>query len=280
MADLELELRALGAELAVPAGEGLVARVRERVAAGPAPSRPWWSRVLPSPRPVRRAVVVAIVLVLVVATVVGAAALGLPGLRIIFGPEATPTSSAGQVPSPTTEASPGEPSAGSTDPGLGSGLGLGPPLPIDDLDATVPFEVLQPTDPRLSGPAVARWEPDLGDGQLTLLWPASAELGETLAPGVGLLLTQTPGGTDAELIEKSIRPRGAAEPVTVDGAPGFWLSGPPHEFIWWQATDGTYVEDSRRTVGDTLVWSAEGMLYRLETALSRDAAIEIAESLE
>jgi hypothetical protein len=39
------------------------------------------------------------------------------------------------------------------------------------------------------------------------------------------------------------------------------------------------VSDSRRWVGDTLLWTDGGTTYRLETALGRDAAIRIAESL-
>jgi hypothetical protein len=276
MPDLELELRALAGDLAVPAGDRLPAVVRDRVAALPVPSGGRrWTRFLIGGGPLRRAAIVAIALILVLVTVAGAAVLGLPGLRIIFGPAGSaspespvtsPSSSAG-IRSPTPPAE------------LDAGLGLGDPIALDAIAGVVPFEVRLPSDARLGRPEIARWDPTLGGGQLSLLWRATPDLPETTAEGVGALLTETPGGTDEELILKSIRPNGTAEPVTVDGAPGFWLTGPPHGFIWWRAVDGQYVEDSRRTVGDTLVWSVGGMLYRLEIELGRDAAIEIAESI-
>ena len=285
MADLERELRALGADLAVPAGGDLPAAVRDRIAALPVPARDrWWTR-FPTGGPARRAVLVAIALILILATVAGAAVLGLPGLRIIFGPAASVAPSV--VASPTLAASPaagpssgpGSSSPGPSDATLGAGLGLGEPLALEAAHGTVPFAILLPTDVRLGDPEVAWWEPDVGDGQLTILWRATPDLPATQVAGVGALLTETPGTTDDGLIEKSIGPSGTAEPVTVEGQPGYWLTGPPHGFVWWRSVDGEYIEDSRRTVGDTLVWTSDGMLYRLETELGRDAAIEIAESL-
>jgi hypothetical protein len=290
MADLELELRALGAELAVPRGDELPGLVRARIAVAPAPTADsetgagfdsLWRRLIPGGGPARRAVLVAIALVLVLAAVAGAAALGLPGLRIVFGPAATPT--IGGTPSasasPSGSAGPGG-SPGSTDPMLGTGLGLGEPVDLEALADTVPFPARLPTDRRLGEPAVAWWEPTLGDGQLTILWRSRPGLPETTVTGVGALVTETPGTTDDGLIEKSVTPGGTAEPVTVDGQPGYWLTGPPHGFVWWRAADGEFVEDARRRVGDTLVWTDGGMLYRLETELGRDTAIEIAESMD
>jgi hypothetical protein len=40
------------------------------------------------------------------------------------------------------------------------------------------------------------------------------------------------------------------------------------------------IDDHHRVVGDTLVWTADGVTFRLESALGMDAAIRLAESLE
>src|SRR3712207_7864772 len=42
-----------------------------------------------------------------------------------------------------------------------------------------------------------------------------------------------------------------------------WISGEPHLF-WYLAPDGTFIEESRRVVGNTLAWERDGILYRIE----------------
>jgi hypothetical protein len=39
------------------------------------------------------------------------------------------------------------------------------------------------------------------------------------------------------------------------------------------------VFDSRRIVGDTLLWARDGITYRLESALGMDAAVRLADTL-
>ena len=66
---------------------------------------------------------------------------------------------------------------------------------------------------------------------------------------------------------------------SVDGARGYWIDGPPHFFMYIDA-NGDPVDDSRRLVGDTLIWTDGDVTFRLESSLGRDRAIELAESLE
>jgi len=56
------------------------------------------------------------------------------------------------------------------------------------------------------------------------------------------------------------------------------LSGAPHEFFYVNA-DGTVDSETIRLAADTLVWSAGGITYRFESALSRDAAVAVATSM-
>jgi hypothetical protein len=67
--------------------------------------------------------------------------------------------------------------------------------------------------------------------------------------------------------------------VKVDGHDGFWISGEVH-FFFYERPDVGYVDDGRRWVGDALVWYDGTATYRIESALGRDATIEIAESIE
>lgn len=273
MADLERELRAIGDALFVPSGSSLTADVRARILELPAPDRRRrWERPSLGRVAWRRAVLLAAALLLALAAVAGAATLGLPGLRILFGPAATASPSSIAV-SPTPTASRPSPSGA-----LGTGLGLGAPIALEATDAVVPFGIAVPTDPRLGELEIVWWDPSLGDGQVALLWKARPGLPAIDDSGIGAILTQARGRTDEVLIRKVLGQGATAEPVSVAGAPGFWISGPPHEFFY-ETPEGKVVADSRRVVGDTLAWWRDGNLYRLESALGRDAAIEVAESM-
>ena len=43
--------------------------------------------------------------------------------------------------------------------------------------------------------------------------------------------------------------------------------------------DGEFIDDSRRLVGDTLAWERDGVLYRIEGAITLERALEIAASM-
>jgi len=266
---LEDGLRRLGADLVIPAGSGMEALVRARLVAAGRHGRPgrWRGWLAGGPR-VGRVAVLAASLVLLVAAVAGAATLGLPGLRIVFGPVETPVAASGPAASP-----------GATTPRpLGDGLGLGSTAPLEGLDAIAGFHVAIPTGPRLGAPARAWWDPTLGHGQIALVWASGAGVPPIDGSGIGAILTESPGRTDEGFVQKVLGPGSTLEPVTVGGAPGFWISGEPHEFLYL-TPDGEVVQDSRRVVGDTLTWWVDGILYRFESGLGRDASIRVATSL-
>jgi len=83
---------------------------------------------------------------------------------------------------------------------------------------------------------------------------------------------------DAEWIEKLIHNGTEVETVAVGDAPGYWIEGERH-FLAYRAPDGTRIEDSIRVVGNTLLWTRDGVTYRLEGELTRDEAIELAGTL-
>ena len=217
-------------------------------------------------RPARRALLLAIGVLIALAALAGAAGLGLPGLRIFFGggPASPPPSL-----EPSRSPSPGGP---------GAGLHLGDPitLPDDALDATAGFHVLRPTDP-LTGPPDATYIDAGKGGQVSLVWASRSDLPDTLEPDVGLLLTEFRGTVDAAFFSKVAGSDTRVESVRVNGRAGFWLSGAPH-FFFYSGPSGV-VQDDRRWVGDALVWSDGAITYRLESALGREVTIRIAQSL-
>jgi hypothetical protein len=270
---LELALTDLTGAIAFPGpSPDFAARVRTRIEAAPLPAEPaWlrWRRWASAPggaRPVRRSLLIAVALLLVAATVAAAIGLGLPGIRILFGPPPSTTPTATVRPSrPTASLAPG------------ARLGLGEQVAIVDLATRASFPIRYPTDP-LAGPPDSAWIDPRKAGQVALVWRTGPELPATVDPGVGMLLMQFNGRFDEGMITKLIDSGTDVERVSVGGNPGFWITGDLH-FFFYEDASGTVIDDSRRWVGDTLLWNEGGLTYRLEASLGQEAAIRIAESL-
>lgn len=253
--DLEARLADLATALAFPATPDLAASVGSRLRA-PLP-RPRLIR-----RSVRRSLLLAAALALLVAAGAFAVRFGLELLSIEFGP--VPTA----LPSPSPRA------PGAT----GAGLGLGEVLALEDAEARAAFDLLVPSalgppDAVYLGGATLR-------GQVAFVYAPREDLPPSdLLSGAGLLITQNRGGADDGLAFKLVQTgQATVSQVDVDGAPGVWISGPPH-FFWYLAPDGFSIEESRRLVGETLAWEREGVLYRIEGAITVAQALEIARSM-
>ncbi len=279
-------LRGIGAALAVPSGgdaglPDIAARVLARIvvdktihAAPPRGSR--WSGIT---RPfaglgrVRRGLVLAVVLLIAIAATAGAVGLGLPGIRIILGP--VPSAGPSSVPTviPTTSMSPGVLVA----PGASLGLGmLVLPADLDRLTApdVLGFTVQLPADPEVGAPGATY----IDGARVTTAWPSGPGLPATETPSVGLVLSQFRGSIDPGYFGKIVGAGTTVERVDVDSASGFWITGDLH-FFFYEDPDGRIVEESRRFVGDTLVWTVDDVTYRLETATGLERALAIAMSL-
>ena len=272
-AGLELALRDLTQSVAwpeatlAPQGPDLAARVRARIVAeGPArrplARSPW--------RPARRALVLALAALLVVAAVAAAVAFGVPGIRLMFG---TPPGTSPPVASPA--GSPAAPT-GAPNEGPGATLELGDAVPLDDIDEHAAFPVRLPTDP-LPGQPDTAWITDRGE--VTFVWGASETLPPTVDPGIGLLITEFRGRQAPETISKIINSGTNVVRTTVGGSTAYWIDGDPH-FSFYVTPEGDTIEETRRWVGDALIWAEGHVTYRLETSLGRETAIRIAESME
>jgi hypothetical protein len=269
---LESALVDLGAALAFPTpAAGFAERVTARIGAShvvPHASQGWRRWLAPpATRPVRRAILLAIALVIIVAAVAGALGLGLPGIRLFLGPAPTTTPAASLAPSGSpTPASPSGPP--------GSSLGMGRPVSPAGLSSAVPFAPRLPADARVGPPDAAY----LDSGRLSLVWAPRSSLPATLEPGVGLVLTEFRGRTDPGYFQKSIDSGTTVETVSVSGQQGFWIDGVPH-FFFYVDENGVTQDESRRFVGKVLIWTSGDLTLRLETSLSRDEAIAIASSI-
>ena len=165
--------------------------------------------------------------------------------------------------------------ASSATPGaLGQVLGLGTRLPLDEAERLAGIDSILPTDPAIGPPDGAF----LLANRVALVWPERPGLPADPSSGVGLLISEFRGEVTQGIYDKYLDSDAQLTPVTVNGNRGYWISGPPHFFAYVDP-NGRVVEDSRRVVGDTLIWADGDVTYRLESRVGMEEAIRLAESL-
>jgi hypothetical protein len=263
---LEDVLRAVGEQIESPDSSAVAERVGARLAERPAlrlvSSRRALRPVVRVPR-WQRAVAIAAAVALLASGVLAlsprarravADFLGLRGERIKVVPSL--------VPSPAP---------------LGTSLQLGQVTTVADAQAKVPFTIQAPSVPGLPVPVVY-----LGfafpDGQVSFVYPPGPELPAVGTSGVGMLLTEFRGRVDREFIEKFIAAGTSIQTVSVDGAPGYWISGGVHEIVYLDP-DSVPISSTLRLAGNVLLWQRGDVTLRIESTLSLDQALAIARSV-
>jgi hypothetical protein len=84
--------------------------------------------------------------------------------------------------------------------------------------------------------------------------------------------------TVREVIFKKVAAGTDIAPVRIDRRQGFFLSGQPHEFGYFDR-NGQFQEEIVRLAGNTLVWERGPLTLRLEADINREEALEIARSV-
>ena len=155
-------------------------------------------------------------------------------------------------------------------------LDLGSPIPIAD---ALTFDRPSVLLPASLPPPDGAFELGADDRRIvSLAWRASQ--GDPVLEGTDTFLTlmAVPGTTEEPLIAKAAGPDTRLEPIDVNGDRGWWITGAPHEIMVLRP-DGDIDVLRAAVVGDTLVFSRDGTLYRLESALGKEATLEVARSL-
>ena len=145
-------------------------------------------------------------------------------------------------------------------PGAVAVRGLGERIPLSHARAAASFRALLPAPPATAA-YVAR---DVAGGRVTI------------ADGP-LLITEF-RGTTGPYLQKLVGPGTGTRRVSVDGAPGLWISGTEHELFFTDA-DGMVRTDTARLAGNVLLWQRGPLLLRVEGARSLAAALREARSL-
>jgi hypothetical protein len=254
--ELERTLSDIGTRLDAPKRDlwpAVRARIVERQA------RPWWARLGLDGRalaPIATTLAVILVAAFLLTPDLAARAaevLGLPGAQIFRVPT-TPT------PMPTTGAYvsfPGQRAAS-----------------VAEATRLAGFTVREPA---ALGPADEIYV-ELAPLRVTLVYRTRQGLPVTALPGVSALIVEFKGSLDAPILGKAIGPGTTLEAVPLSsGSAAYWLAGQPHQFFYRDSV-GNIQPDTLRLAGNTLLWDAGGITYRLEAQVTRDEAVRIASS--
>jgi hypothetical protein len=109
-------------------------------------------------------------------------------------------------------------------------------------------------------------------GVVTLVYRPRPGLPPSGDPEVGALVMEARATVDEAAFGKLVAGGTHVERVTVNGGPGYWISGAPHGFLLYR--DGTV--DRFRLAGDVLVWNQAGLVVRIESGLDRSSALAAA----
>ncbi len=165
-----------------------------------------------------------------------------------------------------------EPTAPPPRPGkLGSGLGLGTPVTLDEARRRTPFL-------RVPG-AAGLGRPDaiyLGDQSVALVYGKRPGYARSTTTGAAVLVQEFRARV-GEFIEKTLGQGTRLERLSVDGDPAYFITG-AHGFAY-QHDDLVNFEDQRLAGNTLLVERDDGLLIRVEGDLARDRAVAIAQSV-
>lgn len=149
------------------------------------------------------------------------------------------------------------------------------PLPApQDIDANAVPSSIEPAA------VLAGFSPELADGEA----PLSVY---TVSYGVehGVILRypefdlwEVGDGRFEGYFDKGVPSDVVVTDLIVAGVPGTWITGGPHFVLYHDGTDDGQGEP-RTVERNTLIWRTDTALYRLETMLPLEAALDIAESL-
>lgn len=242
MADLEPRLHEIARHIEWPKAD-LAGPVAASIEAGERPVSGWrWLRV---------AMAAAAIAVLVLATPAGRQAvadiLEVGGIHVGWGVEA------------------GIP---------GAELDLGDEVTLREA-GDLPFPVLIPIGAGVGEPDAIYHSDFPPGGAVHFVWRSGEALPAAGDTGVGLIYSQFRIAAGSFI--KSLGPGVEASPVTVRGNPGFWIEGAPHILFY---EDETGAEERARLAANVLAWEEDGVTHRIETTLSLEDTLDLAESLE
>jgi hypothetical protein len=115
-------------------------------------------------------------------------------------------------------------------------------------------------------------------GEITLVYRPRPGLPPGPDPQVGALVMEARGQVSRPSFGKLQGPGTSVEEVAVGGDAGYWVSGAPHGFFFYQAGSGG-TADNLRLSGDALIWNRGDLVLRIESGLGKERSIRLGQSL-
>jgi hypothetical protein len=244
MPELELALADLGRHVEFPPTPNLAPRVREQLAARP--EQPRLTR--------RRGLTLAFVLLAVAV----AAVLAVPQTRAaileFFHLRGVSIERVGELPTVPLQRDFNK-------------LFLGEKVSLDVARDRADFEIVVPE--ALGDPDAVYFQEAPPGGMVSLVY------GTPEHPRA--LFTQFRASVE-EVIFKKVATGTQIDSVRVDGEPGYFLSGNPHDFSYLDRR-GDYRQEIVRLAGNTLLWERGALTLRLEADINEEETLKIARSV-
>jgi hypothetical protein len=160
---------------------------------------------------------------------------------------------------------------------FGSGLGLGEATTLERASREAGFRVLVPAALGKPDAVYVRTDPTTGS-RVDLVYRPRAGLPRASSTGAGLLVTELRGAFGPG-IQKTVGANTKLERLAVGSDPALWISGADHGFAYVPESADMNFEPQRLAGPTLLVDRADGTLIRVEGRISRERAVEIAESV-
>jgi hypothetical protein len=120
-------------------------------------------------------------------------------------------------------------------------------------------------------------ESSASGAQVTLVYTSRSGIPQSPVAGVSAIVVEFAGALDQNVMGKAVGPGTTLERVTVNGGPGFWLAGEPHQFFY-RDPSGNLQTGTLRLAANTLLWEEGPITYRLEAQIAKEQALRVAAS--
>jgi hypothetical protein len=137
-----------------------------------------------------------------------------------------------------------------------------------DAEREAGFPIRLPTYPDDLGPPDQVYLQQMGAPVVILVWQEPGVPEQTR-----ITLHQLAPGTYAQKIGPEV-----IQETLVNGGPAFWTNG-PYMLEYLDPQGHQYTDTARRIEGNVLIWTIGDITYRLESELSMEEAVRIAESV-
>ncbi len=143
-------------------------------------------------------------------------------------------------------------------------LDLGRRTTLADAQSKVNFTIALPAE--LGDPDAVYVVTGIPGGEVALAYSPRPGIPLVKQTGLGVLITEFRGDLIPGFLTKGVGPGTTLQETSVNGDPGWWIAGEPHEVF--VRVEGSDQLETLRMAANTLIWDHAGVTYRIESGLS------------